>query len=387
MSKVFLEYIWLDGNSPQNLRSKTKVVDMDEILVREGNPKQGYPESYPLWSFDGSSTKQAGEEFGFKGTDCILKPVYVVGDPFRSKSSVSTSPHKLVFCEVYNPDGKTPHKSNTRNKLKELLTQLKFKEYDANHSEVPWFGWEQEYVITHTVDPNNHFRFGGGLPLGFNHNGSETQKPRPQGDYYCGVGGFNVIGRDIVEEHLTKCAEIGLNIGGINAEVLIGQWEYQIGPVTALNGSDQLWVSRYILERIAEKKGLGISYHPKPVNGDWNGSGCHVNFSTKEMREKGGLKKILEACEKLAGRHKEHIEVYGEFNEKRLTGKHETSSINDFSFGNSDRGSSIRIPVHTYTNERGYFEDRRPAANCDPYKVSNVMIETVFDKAGITVEQ
>jgi len=386
MSKVFLEYIWLDGNNPQNLRSKTKVVDDVEILEREGNSKQGYPESYPLWSFDGSSTKQAGgEEFGFNGTDCVLKPVYVVGDPFRSKSSVSTSPHKLVFCEVYNPDGKTPHKSNTRSKLRELLTDLKFKEYDANHSEVPWFGWEQEYVITHAPDPNNHFRYGGGFPLGFL--AGDSGKPRPQGDYYCGVGGLNVIGRDIVEEHLTKCAEIGLNIGGINAEVLIGQWEYQIGPVTALNGSDQLWVSRYILERIAEKKGLGISYHPKPVNGDWNGSGCHVNFSTKEMREKGGLKKILEACDKLSERHKEHIEVYGEHNQLRLTGKHETSSMEKFSFGNSDRGSSIRIPVHTYTNEKGYFEDRRPAANCDPYKVSNVMIETVFDKAGITVEQ
>ena len=387
MSKVFLEYIWLDGNNPQNLRSKTKVVDNTEILERDGNSKQGYPESYPLWSFDGSSTKQAGgEEYGFNGTDCILKPVYVVGDPFRSKSSVSTSPHKLVFCEVYNPDGKTPHKSNTRSKLRGLLTELKFKEYDANLSEVPWFGWEQEYVITHAPNKEfSHFKYGGGIPLGFGL--GEEGKPRPQGDYYCGVGGLNVIGRELVEEHIIKCAEIGLNIGGINAEVLIGQWEYQIGPVTALNGSDQLWVSRYILERVAEKKGLGISYHPKPVNGDWNGSGCHVNFSTKEMRDKGGLKKILEACNKLSERHTEHIEVYGEFNDKRLTGKHETSSMETFSLGNSDRGSSIRIPVHTYTNERGYFEDRRPAANCDPYKVSNVMIETVFDKAGITVEQ
>jgi glutamine synthetase len=386
MSKVFLEYIWLDGNNPQNLRSKTKVVDDIEILEREGNSKQGYPESYPLWSFDGSSTKQAGEEFGFEGTDCVLKPVYVVGDPFRSKSSVSTSPHKLVFCEVFNPYGKTPHKTNTRSKLRELLTDLKFKEYDANHSEVPWFGWEQEYVITHAPNKEfSHFKYGGGIPLGFGL--GEEGKPRPQGDYYCGVGGLNVIGRELVEEHIIKCAEIGLNIGGINAEVLIGQWEYQIGPVTALNGSDQLWVSRYILERVAEKKGLGISYHPKPVNGDWNGSGCHVNFSTKEMRDKGGLKKILEACNKLSERHTEHIEVYGEFNDKRLTGKHETSSMETFSLGNSDRGSSIRIPVHTYTNERGYFEDRRPAANCDPYKVSNVMIETVFDKAGITVEQ
>jgi len=381
MSKVFLEYIWLDGNIPQNIRSKTKVVDNTDILETDGQPKQGYPESYPLWSFDGSSTKQAGDEekYGFKGTDCVLKPVYVVDDPFRGNQ------HKLVYCEVFNPDGKTPHKSNTRAKLRDLLNELKLKEYDANLKEVPWFGWEQEYVLTHAPDKTNHFKYGGGIPLGFNP--GPDGKPRPQGDYYCGVGGLNVIGRELVEEHLHKCAEIGLMIGGINAEVLIAQWEYQIGPVTALNGSDQLWLSRYILERVVEKHGFGISYSPKPVEGNWNGSGCHVNFSTKEMRDKGGLKKILEACEKLKERHKEHIDVYGVENEKRLTGRHETSSMEEFSFGNSDRGSSIRIPVATYTNERGYFEDRRPAANCDPYCVSKVMIETVFDKVGITMEQ
>lgn len=378
MSKVFLEYIWLDGGKPQSLRSKTKVVNNTDILEREGTSNQGYPESYPLWSFDGSSTNQAGEEYGFKGTDCVLKPVYVVDDPFRGKQ------HKLVLCEVFNPDGETPHKTNTRAKLRDLLKELKFKEYDANLKEVPWFGWEQEYIITHPANSASPFQFDGGIPLGFNAN---QEKPRPQGEYYCGVGGLNVIGRELVEDHLNKCNEIGLEIGGINAEVLISQWEYQIGPVTALKGSDQLWISRYILERVAETYGFGISYHPKPVKGDWNGSGCHVNFSTKEMRDKGGLKKILEACKKLEKRHTEHIEVYGEFNNLRLTGKHETSSMEKFSMGNSDRGSSIRIPVHTYINEKGYFEDRRPAANCDPYKVSLVMVETVFDKAGITVEQ
>lgn len=376
MSKVFLEYIWLDGNSPQKLRSKTKTVEPHEILEREGQSKQGFAKSYPIWSFDGSSTKQAGsKEYGFEGTDCVLKPVYVVDDPFRGK------PHKLILCEVFNPDGETPHKTNTRAKLRTLLTELNFKEYDANSKEVPWFGWEQEYIITHPLNPSSPFQWDGGIPLGFNNN---QEKPRKQGDYYCGVGGLNVVGREIVEEHLKKCNDIELNIGGINAEVLIGQWEYQIGPVTALNGSDQLWMSRYILSRVAESYGFDISYHPKPVKGDWNGSGCHVNFSTKEMRDKGGLKKILEACKKLESRHKEHIEVYGEDNEKRLTGEHETSSIENFSFGNSDRGSSVRIPVQTYTNKRGYFEDRRPAANCDPYKVSLVMIETVFDKVGIT---
>lgn len=382
MSKVFLEYIWLDGNKPQNLRSKTKVVDTEDVLEREGTGIQGYPEVYPLWSFDGSSTNQVDEEkYGFKGTDCILKPVYVVNDPFRGHQ------HKLVFCEVFNPDGKTPHKTNTRARLRELLKELKFKEYDANLKEVPWFGWEQEYVITQAPDKTSQFKYGGGIPIGFGDPRVEGSTPRLQGDYYCGVGGLNVIGRDLVEEHLHKCAEIGLSIGGINAEVLISQWEYQIGPVTALNGSDQLWISRYILERVAENYGFGISYHPKPIKGDWNGSGCHTNFSTKEMRDKGGLKKILEACDKLKDRHKEHINVYGEYNELRLTGKHETSGIDSFSLGNSDRGSSIRIPVQTYNNDCGYFEDRRPAANCDPYKVSLVMIETVFDKAVITIEQ
>jgi len=380
MSKVFLEYIWLDGNNPQNLRSKTKVVDERTILEKEGNPKQGYPTSYPTWSFDGSSTNQAGsEKQEFQGTDCILVPVFVINDPFRGKD------HKLVFCEVFNPDGITPHESNTRNKLYRLLSELKLKEYDANLSEVPWFGWEQEYVITHPVQYDNKFKYGGGIPLGFTN--STDGKPRSQGDYYCGVGGLNVVGREIVEEHLQKCTEIGLDIGGINAEVLIGQWEYQIGPVTALNGSDQLWVSRYILERVAEKRGYGISYHPKPVKGDWNGSGCHVNFSTKVMRSKGGIKEILKACDKLKIRHNEDIQNYGKFNNERLTGKHETSSIESFSFGNSDRGSSIRIPVHTYINEKGYFEDRRPAANCDPYKVSYMMIETIFDKSAITIEE
>ena len=370
MSKVFLEYIWLDGNGPQNLRSKTKVVDSTDILERDGNSKQGYPESYPLWSFDGSSTKQAGEEFGFDGTDCVLKPVCVVSDPFRSKSSSYL--HKLVFCEVFNPDGKTPHKTNTRSKLRDLLADLKFKEYDANHSEVPWFGWEQEYVITHAPDPNNHFRYGGGFPLGFLT--GDSGKPRPQGDYYCGVGGLNVIGRDIVEEHLTKCAEIGLDIGGINAEVLIGQWEYQIGPCVGIDAGDQLLLSRYILERIAEKYSVSINYDPKPFP-KINGSGCHVNFSTESMRQESGIKIIHDAIEKLSNNHQEIISVSGENNEMRLTGHHETSSMDVFSWGIGTRHKSVRIPNSVIKDGKGYFEDRRCAANINPYLVTSAIFK------------
>lgn len=372
--KVFLEYVWLDGYEPQHIRSKTKVVSM--------------PYTYDDWSFDGSSTKQAEAGKG-KNTDCVLKPVFNVKDPFRG------DPHRLVFCEVFNPDGKTPHQTNQRVKLREVLESLKltdtpnFKSKESRwFNELPWFGWEQEYTLTykHSSQP---FSDGDGLPLGFGFDSDNTVivQPRPQGEYYCGVGSKNVIGRMIVEEHLEKCVEIGLDISGINAEVMLGQWEYQIGPVTALNGSDQLWISRYLLHRVAEKHNVNVSFHPKPMRGDWNGSGCHVNFSNKETREDGGLEHIINYMDKLARFQKEHIDVYGLFNDERMTGEHETSGINDFSYGYSTRDTSIRIPVQTQNEGKGYFEDRRPASNCDPYIVANRMLETVYNTVAVATVQ
>ena len=349
-----LEYIWLDGSEPQRLRSKTKIT----TEINSMNPSD-----FPVWSFDGSSTLQAKAGRG-ENTDCLLKPVFVVIDPFRG------SPNKLVFCEVLNPDG-TTHVTNHRRQLSERLNELKFSE-NQDFDELPWFGWEQEYTLTHK--PHMPFGEGLGLPLGF-----ETGKtPRAHGDYYCGIGADTVIGREIAEEHMNLCMEIGLNISGINAEVLLGQWEYQIGPVTSLNGSDQLWISRYILDRVAEKHNVNVSLHPKPLDGDWNGTGCHVNFSTKEMREEGGIEIIKESMQKLEKNHMSHIKVYGLHNEKRLTGKHETSGINEFSFGYSTRDTSIRIPAQAIVEGRGYFEDRRPASNCDPYLVSERMLQTIF---------
>ena len=354
--KTKLEYIWLDGSEPQQLRSKTKITEMKDTLNVE---------SYSTWSFDGSSTLQAKAGKG-ENTDCLLKPVYVVNDPFRG------NPHKLVFCEVLNPNG-TPHPTNKRKELEEKVKELYLHE-DISKNELPWFGWEQEYTLTHKSD--SPFAEGEGLPLGF----EKDQKPRPQGDYYCGIGADTVVGREIVEEHMDKCIEIGLDISGINAEVLLGQWEYQIGPVLAVNGSDQLWISRYILKRVAEKYNVNVSLHPKPLNGDWNGTGCHVNFSTKEMRKKGGIDKIKEVMPKLEKYGKEHIEVYGLHNDLRLTGHHETSSINEFSYGYSTRDTSIRIPAQALIEGKGYFEDRRPASNCDPYQVSLRMLETVYSQ-------
>jgi glutamine synthetase len=340
--KIKLEYVWMDGNKPEsNLRSKTKVMELDKVPTLE---------ELPNWSFDGSSTNQA------KGhnSDCVLKPVRMIKDPQRSNALI-------VLCEVINPDG-SAHPTNTRSLINEELD-----------SDEMWFGLEQEYTILKD-----------GKPFGF----PEDGYPEPQGKYYCGVGGGVVSGRKIAEEHLDACLAAGLNITGINAEVMLGQWEYQIFGKGAKRISDDLWLSRFILNRISEFHGLEISLHPKPVKGDWNGSGMHCNFSDKQMREEGGKELFETICYTLDLHHEEHINVYGEGNDERLTGKHETQHINTFSYGVSDRGASIRIPVSVIENDwKGYLEDRRPASNADPYKVTSRIISTLFFRKEFTEHQ
>jgi glutamine synthetase len=275
-----------------------------------------------------------------------LKPVSYIQDPIREGDNL------LVMCEVMNADGSV-HVSNTRAHLRSVAEQ--YADQDS------WFGIEQEYTF-----------FQGRVPLGW----PEGGYPAPQGPFYCGVGADEVYGRDIVEEHLEFCIEAGLEISGINAEVMPGQWEYQVGPLGPLDAADQLWLSRWLLYRIAEDYGVSATLHPKPVKGDWNGAGAHTNFSTKSMRAEGGLKVIEAACEALGNKHDDHIAIYGAHNEERLTGLHETCSIQDFRYGVSDRGASIRIPMATANDGYGYLEDRRPSANMDPYKVCAALIET-----------
>jgi len=345
--KVKLEYIWLDGYKPeQNIRSKTKIWDFDPLDTPKWQPKRQMstdgrlipvPNELPDWSFDGSSTKQA------KGStsDCILIPVRVVRDPQRLDAF-------LVLCEVYDEKG-DPHTSNTRSQLPD----------DPQY----WFGFEQEYVLTKD-----------GKPLGF----PTTGYPESQGKYYCGVGTDNVEGRDIIEEHLQVCLESGLNIIGVNAEVMVGQWEYQIFGRGCATASDDLWLSRYFLNRITEKYGVKVELHPKPIKGDWNGSGLHCNFSSDLMRESGTQELINSLCTTLKDKHSEHMSVYGSNNEKRLTGKHETQHIDKFSYGVSDRGASIRIPIATVENNwKGYLEDRRPGSNADPYLVTSKLFKAI----------
>jgi Glutamine synthetase len=294
-----------------------------------------------MWSFDGSSTEQAPGG----SSDCLLKPVYIAPDPQRKNAY-------LVMCEVLNADG-TPHETNGRAHIDD----------DDNDF---WFGFEQEYFLW---DPSTS------KPLGFPSNGY----PRPQGPYYCSVGAYNAFGREIVEEHLDACLEAGLNVEGINAEVAAGQWEFQIFAKGAKEAGDQIWLGRYLLERIGEKYGVAINWHCKPLgNLDWNGSGMHANFSNTLLRTAGSKEIFDKVCEAFRPVVKEHIDVYGADNHLRLTGKHETASIFDFSYGVSDRGASIRIPVNVPKwGWKGYLEDRRPNSAADPYKVAARIIKTV----------
>lgn len=328
MSNTILEYVWLDGYRTANLRSKVKVVkDWD------GKP--------PVWNFDGSSTNQAvGSE-----SECILRPV-------RTYSFESRKNWHLVLCEVMNPDG-TPHSSNMRARLRSLQ--------EFSDAEEFWWGFEQEYFLTRNRKP-----------LGFPDGGY----PDPQGLYYCGVGGNQVEGRDVVLRHLERCLSMGIDLTGVNAEVAAGQWEFQcFGPDT-LKACDDLWVSRYMLYRTAEEFGLDADIRPKPVKGDWNGSGCHTNFSDLAMRSGSGGKQYFEnMLDSLRHRHSLHIDGYGEDNDQRLTGKHETQHLKKFTSGVADRGASIRIPSDTAKEWKGYLEDRRPASNCDPYLVAKLVLE------------
>jgi len=333
MAKYKLEYIWLDGYEPvANLRSKTQIKEFPSF------PKL---EELPNWGFDGSSTRQAEGH----SSDCVLKPVAVFPDSTRKNGA-------LVMCEVMLPDG-NPHPSNSRATI--------LDDPDA------WFGFEQEY-----------FLYQNGRPLGFPAEGF----PPPQGLYYTGVGFASVgdIAREIVERHLDLCLDAGINHEGINAEVAKGQWEFQIFGKGSKRAADEVWVARYILMRLCEEYGVDVNFHCKPLGKDfdWNGSGMHSNFSTKFMRETGGkeyFEKLMAAFDKYKN---EHIAVYGPDNHLRLTGLHETQSIDKFNYGVANRGASIRVP-HSFVNNgyKGYLEDRRPNSQGDPYKIASRILQTI----------
>jgi glutamine synthetase len=337
---VLAEYIWLDAH--QTARSKTKVLTARPTKVSD----------LPVWNYDGSSTEQAEGH----NSEINIVPRAIFDDPFRGY------PHVLVLTDAYQAWDDEPAIGNTRKACNELMQKYKAHE--------PWFGIEQEYTLMRPAGVGEKST----VPLGFNDDGSE---PAPQGPYYTGAGTGVAIGRAVAEDHLKRCMEAGVKISGINAEVMPGQWEYQIGPCRGIDIGDHMTVGRYIMLRVSELHGVVVTFDPKPKEeGAWNGAGCHTNFSIKSMRAEGGYEVIKKVCEAFGKVAAEHIAEYGEGNEKRLTGEYETCSIHQFKYGVADRGASIRIPRSAEKTGKGYMEDRRPAANADPYRVAGRIMKT-----------
>ena len=330
-----VSYVWVGGNG--ELRSKSKTMD---------KPKINYVvKDLRAWNFDGSSTGQSLTD----NTEVIIKPQAIFKDPFR-KSGI------LVMCDTYLSDG-TPHPTNHRAEAVKI--------FNKKLEEEPFFGLEQEFFI---------MKKGTKTPIGFPEDGS---KPKPRGQYYCSVGASNCIGGEIMECFYRAALYAGIKVSGINSEVEIGQWEFQVGPCTGIEQGDHLLIARYILERVSEIFDVDINYDPKPVKGDFNGSGCHTNYSTKKMREKGGLKHILKAVKKLEENHEHMISVYGdEDNKERLTGKHETANWKQFSYGYGSRNTTVRIGNEVKKQNKGYFEVRAVASNICPWKVTSEIFKT-----------
>jgi len=348
---LIAEYIWIDAAS--KIRSKSRTLNTHHEYYN-----QDIINEIPLWNFDGSSTGDSTVD----NSEIILHPKKIVLDVLRNNDFKDVKLYHgnkilfiLVLCDCYDVYNK-PIKSNNRYNANIIFEQTK-----KHH---PWFGFEQEYVLY-----NSNTK----LPIGW----SELNEPEKQGKYYCGVGSDCIYGRHIIEEHYKICIETGLLISGVNAEVMPGQWEYQIGPCESIDAADQLWLSRYLLLRLCEKYNITVNFDPKPVNGDWNGSGLHTNFSYDKTRNHNGIEYIYSAIDKLKNKHREHLLIYGD-NTKRLNGMCETSNPNIFSYGVANRSASIRIPSQVFQDNKGYFEDRRPASNADPYLVSSKLSETIL---------
>ncbi|XP_041976595.1 glutamine synthetase 2 cytoplasmic-like [Aricia agestis] len=337
---VLAGYVWIDGTGI-NLRSKDRTLDF-------------FPESYkdlPIWYFDGSNTQQAERD----NSDTFIFPQVIYHDPFRRGN------HILVLADTY----KHNYQPTATNYRKDCLLLSEKAEVEE-----PWFGFNQEFFLMSTD----------GRPVGWPPGGF----PSPPGPYYCAVGANRIVARDLMEAFYRCCLFAGVQINGINPGTTPSQWNFQIGPSPGIKAADDLWISRYILCRLAEEYGAVASFEPQPVE-YWPGNGCFAYFSTKEMREEDGIMLIEKAIDKLARRHGAHMTEYdassGADNARRLTGKTSMPNFKDFTAGVANRGCSVRIPRQVSEDKRGYLEDRRPAANADPYRVISVMLKTcVFDE-------
>lgn len=352
--RYILDYVWLGGNS--ELRSKIRVIESEKSIFSKGSRNSGAVA--PCWSYDGSSTEQADRET----SEINLFPVAVYDNPLMLPQTDCKS--YIVLCETRDKDMKCLEGSNHR-----FGARRYFRRYQGMS---PWFGLEQEYFI---LNDEIKERIDDGVESG----------DIVQGQFYCSVGAKNAFLRNIVERHMMACLKAGLKISGINAEVAPYQWEFQIGPCEGIEAGDQLWVARYLMERIAEEEGYYIDWSPKPFV-SLNGSGCHTNFSTQIMREdEDGIDFMFDCISRMEKNHQEDMRFYGDDNDKRMIGELESASFDTFKFDPEkpvDRGGSVRIGYETMKNRRGYFEDRRPASNMDPYLVTQRVMMNATGEGG-----
>ena len=292
----------------------------------------------------------------------MLKPVFVCDDPIRGE------PHKLVMCEVFLVSGE-PHPSNTRAACREIAENY------AHHD--TWFGLEQEYTF-----------FDGIKPLGWPDNGF----PAPQGGYYCGVGADEVFGRPVVEAHLENCLKAGLKISGINAEVMPGQWEFQVGPVAAPEVADQLWVARWLLYRTAEDFPTTVGQQrlgqARPEAGQGRLERRRLPHQLLDRRDARELRRVHRR--RRGARHAPRAA------HRQLRRRHRGAPDRPARDGLAARvhatASRTAAPRCAFRgrsriDKKGYIEDRRPNANMDPYVVTRLIIETVCGTADGRVER
>lgn len=337
-SLVPCEYIWLDAKGTP--RSKTR-------MLPDGVLGVSVAEDLPSWQYDGSSTGQA--ELG--SSDVLLRPVRIFRNPFSSSGRAL-----WILCETF-ADPTTPHPTNYRARAREVFAETSSLSLQ--------FGFEQEFFCAEG---------------GFN----EEELSLYSSNAYCGAGYDAVRIRGFMEEAERHALGMGLSITGKNMEVVPGQGEFQVFG-SDLNACDHLVLLRYLLLRQGEVSKLHVTFAPKPYP-SLNGSGCHTNISTAQTRSEGGLEAIHKILQHgLMPDHTSFMEVWGEDNDKRMTGDCETSDPSKFTWNERNRGASVRIPLLTVLNGKGYFEDRRPASSMDPYQVSSHLAKSI--KKGLDFDE